>query len=359
VRFLTLPDRFEPAPAGTPTFGPGDPIAILHTSGTTGVPKPVPIGDEAMLRKARATARAYELAPGDRLCTVPPFHHMSGLIMGWSALGSGASIAPVPWFSIDVWERFAATDPSHVLMVPTMIEMLLRADKLPEGVRVMAYGGSPMSPTLLRAVMDKIPGVRFVQVYGQTEGSPLTKLSHEDHLIGLEQPALLAATGRPVEGLDLRIDRSDDDLDGDLDGVGEVVVRADHLFGAEPGHELHTGDFGRLADGYLFLVGRKGDKIIRGGENVYPLEVERALEAHPAVVEAGVVGVPHDRLGETIKAIVVLADPDAPVSTDELTAFVRHRLSGFKVPTEWAFASSLPRNPSGKLLRRALADDTR
>ncbi|MCU1455136.1 MAG: long-chain fatty acid--CoA ligase [Acidimicrobiales bacterium] len=357
VRVLTLPDRFEPAPAGTPTYRPGDPIAILHTSGTTGVPKPVPISDDAMLRKARATARAYELAPGDRLCTVPPFHHMSGLIMGWSALASGASIAPVPWFSIDVWARFAATDPSHVLMVPTMIEMLLRADKLPEGVRVIAYGGSPMSPTLLRAVMDAIPGVRFVQVYGQTEGSPLTKLSHEDHLVGLERPALLAAAGRPVEGLDLRIEPLDDD--DALVGVGEVVVRGDHLFGADADHELRTGDFGRLDDGYLFLVGRKGDKIIRGGENVYPLEVERALEAHPAVVEAGVIGVPDARLGETIKAIVVLADPDAPVSTDELTAFVRHRLSGFKVPTEWAFAASLPRNASGKLLRRALAADAR
>jgi acyl-CoA synthetase (AMP-forming)/AMP-acid ligase II len=118
---------------------------------------------------------------------------------------------------------------------------------------------------------------------------------------------------------------------------------------------LRTGDLGRLdTEGYLFLSGRRGDKIIRGGENVYPLEVEQVLESHPAVREAAVVGVPDRRWGEVIKAVIVPADDAVPPDTEELRTHVRARLAGFKVPTVWELAPALPRNASGKLLRRLL-----
>ena len=123
---------------------------------------------------------------------------------------------------------------------------------------------------------------------------------------------------------------------------------------------LRTGDFGRLDDeGYLYLSGRRGDKIIRGGENIYPLEVERILEQHPGVREAAVVGVPDRKWGEILRAVVVPSDPDKAPALDDLKVFVRSHLAGFKVPAEWVIAPELPRNANGKLLRRALGESVR
>jgi len=134
-----------------------------------------------------------------------------------------------------------------------------------------------------------------------------------------------------------------------------VIARADHLFAAGPDGWLRTGDLGRIGDdGYLYLVGRRGDMIIRGGENVYPQEVENRLLEHPRVADAAVVGVPDRLLGETIKAFVVPADPADPPASEELRAFARAALAGFKVPAQWEFVPSLPRNATGKLLRREL-----
>ena len=162
---------------------------------------------------------------------------------------------------------------------------------------------------------------------------------------------LLASAGRAVHGLDLTLDP---DAAPDDPEVGEVRARAAHLFTRGADGWLATGDLGRLdAEGYLYLVGRLGDMLIRGGENVYPLEVERVLEAHPGVVEAAVYGVPDRRLGQEIAAAVVGVGGAAP-SADELTAWCRERLAPFKVPREWTFVDVLPRTASGKLLRRTI-----
>jgi acyl-CoA synthetase (AMP-forming)/AMP-acid ligase II len=140
-------------------------------------------------------------------------------------------------------------------------------------------------------------------------------------------------------------------------GVGEITARGQHLMRTDADGVLHTGDLGRFdAEGYLFLAGRLGDAIIRGGENVHPLEVEHALEEHPGVREAAVVGVPDLRWGEVVTAIVVPVDPAHPPDVDELRTHARARLAGFKVPTEWTFADALPRSATGKLLRRDLRD---
>jgi acyl-CoA synthetase (AMP-forming)/AMP-acid ligase II len=193
--------------------------------------------------------------------------------------------------------------------------------------------------------------VGLVNLYGQTEGSPITCLGPEDHR-GIRDEGredLLLSVGRAAPGVELRIERADES------GVGEVVARAAHLFLADEDGWLRTGDLGRLdEDGYLFLQGRRGEKIIRGGENIYPLEVERVLETHPGVREAAVVGVPDRRWGETVKAVIVAVDPQQPPVPDELRAYVRASLAGFKVPTDWSFLEELPRNANGKLLRRQL-----
>ena len=133
-------------------------------------------------------------------------------------------------------------------------------------------------------------------------------------------------------------------------------ARSGHSFTVDAEGWQHTGDLGYLRDGYLYLAGRKGDKIIRGGENVFPLEVEQILESHPQVAEAAVVGVPDQRLGERIRAFVVPVDPADPPDPEQLRAYSREQLAGFKVPADWRFVRSLPRNPVGKLLRRKLTE---
>jgi acyl-CoA synthetase (AMP-forming)/AMP-acid ligase II len=153
--------------------------------------------------------------------------------------------------------------------------------------------------------------------------------------------------GRAAPDIELRIDRSDER------GVGEVWARGFHLMRQDDNGWLHTGDAGCIdAEGYLYLSGRKGDMIIRGGENVYPQEVEQILVEHPTVRECAVVGVPDIKWGQTVRALVVATDPDAPPDPEELRAWARSQLAGFKVPTEWSFVPQLPRNAAGKVLRR-------
>jgi acyl-CoA synthetase (AMP-forming)/AMP-acid ligase II len=141
----------------------------------------------------------------------------------------------------------------------------------------------------------------------------------------------------------------------DGDGIGEVWARGGHLAAPASDGWLHTGDLGRLgADGYLYLSGRKGDMIIRGGENVYPEEVENRIASHPGVREAAVVGAPHQVLGEEVVAFIVPAGPGGPPDAGELHRYVRQELAGFKVPARWHVVNELPRGALGKVLRRAL-----
>ena len=257
----------------------------------------------------------------------------------------------VPRFTVQAWRELEPLGVTHALAVPTMVEMLLRQGVLPlRTLRVMQYGASPIHPDTLRTAMGQLPSAGFLTLYGQTEGSPITWLSPEDHrLAAAGREELLQSVGRAAPGVEVRI------ADPDGSGAGEVIARADHLFAAAPDGWLRTGDLGRLADdGYLHLVGRRGDMIIRGGENVYPLEVENRLLEHPRIADAAVVGVPDRLLGEAIKAFVVPADPADPPARQELRAFTRAALAGFKVPAQWEFVSSLPRNATGKLLRRQL-----
>jgi acyl-CoA synthetase (AMP-forming)/AMP-acid ligase II len=230
--------------------------------------------------------------------------------------------------------------------------MLLAAgalDAVP--VRTLIYGASPIRPQTLRRVLDLLPGIRMVNLFGQTEGSPITCLTPADHTRATAaRPGLLQSVGRPVPGLELRIDAPDDN------GAGEVLARAGHLSLPGPDGWLRTGDIGRQdADGYVYLVGRTHDRVVRGGENVYPAEVERVLESHPAVSAAGVAGVPDERLGQTIAAFVVPSDAGNPPDAAALRRHTRGRLAGFKVPAYWYAAGSLPHSAAGKLLRRELA----
>ena len=331
-----------------------DSVAVyLHTGGTTGAPKRVPLTQRVLARRSAVLAGLTGMDGPDAVyATGSPIHHIGGLGNTLAALSAGAAVVATASFSAEWWRGLKANGVTHALLVPSMIEMLLADDALDQvELRTLIYGASPIRPETLALVLDKMPGVAMVNLFGQTEGSPITCLTPADHaLASAGRPELLQSVGRPVPGLELRIDAPDGT------GAGEVLARAAHLSLPGPDGWLRTGDIGRLdAGGYLYLVGRTHDRIVRGGENVYPAEVERVLESHPGVAAAGVVGVPDERLGQTIAAFVIASDASHPPDASGLRRYTRERLAGFKVPAFWYAVGSLPHSAAGKLLRRELA----
>jgi len=331
-------------------FSTDDTVVIVHTSGTTGHPKPVHMRQSNLMHRVLAYASVMGARRGDRFCSASPFYHTAGVAMDVTVLALGMSIIPQDWFSIDNWERAGRLGGTYMLLVPTHIDLLLAAGALDRArPRVLQYGAMPVHPETLTKALAVLPETRFLQIFGQTELSPISSLSHEDHLRALAgREDLLLSVGRPVRGIEWRIEGSDDD------GIGDFTVRADHAFMKDEDGWRRTGDLGHVdSEGYLYLSGRSNDRIIRGGENIYPVEIEKALVDHPAVREAVVVGTPDRRYGEIVKAVIVL-EAGSDVGPDELRSFVAERLAHFKVPAVIEFRSELPRNPSGKVLRREL-----
>lgn len=340
----------RPSSAGLPTRR-GTAAFYLHTSGTTGEPKRVPFPESVLEPRVAVSAQVIGLRPGHRYATGSPLHHIAGLGNVLTALSVGAPVIPTTRFSTSWWRGLRDAGATHCLLVPTMVEMLLTEgalDAVP--LETLIYGAAPMSPETLRRVLDTVPGMNLVSIFGQTEGSPIATLSADDHRrAAAGRPDLLHTVGRAAPGLALRIDAPDPA------GAGEVFAAAPHLSVHADDGWLHTGDVGVLDDeGYLTLSGRRNDMVVRGGENVYPLEVENVLVEHRGVAAAGVVGVPDQRLGETLAAFIV--PTSAPVGHGELSAFVRSRLAGFKVPAYWYDVDELPLNSAGKLLRPSLLD---
>jgi acyl-CoA synthetase (AMP-forming)/AMP-acid ligase II len=345
-----------------PTFGtsdrrldftahPDEPAAILHTSGTSGAPKAVPYPQRQLALRTRVNGSLLGFDRASVYATASPFHHIAGLGMLFVALGSGAALCPLPRFTADSWEQVIGLGATHALLVPSMVEQLLDEGRLVRGdLRCLQYGASRIDPSTLARLLDALPGLDLVQIYGQTEGSPIAALTPEDHARAVAGDVrVLGSSGRAAPGVELLVHEPDDA------GIGEIWARADHLM--KPGADgwLHTGDLGRLdADGYLTLSGRKGEMIIRGGENVYPAQVEEVLRSHPGVTDAAVVGEPDQRLGERVVAYVVVDDPSRAPSVEELRAHTRNLLAGFKVPERWEFTHELPRNAAGKVVKRLL-----
>ncbi|HEX3955119.1 MAG TPA: fatty acid--CoA ligase family protein [Trebonia sp.] len=351
VRVAHLPDGSDVARLAAP--GVDAVAACLHTGGTTGAPKPVALTQRVLSNRSAVLAGLTGMAGPDAVyATGSPVHHIGGLGNILAALSVGATVVAAASFSAGWWRGLRAHGVTHALLVPSMIEMLLSEgalDAVP--LRTLIYGASPIRPATLARVLALLPGIRMVNLFGQTEGSPITCLTPADHALAIAgRPELLRSVGRPVPGLDLRIDAPDEA------GAGEVLARAAHLSRPGPDGWLRTGDIGRQdAGGYLYLVGRTHDRIVRGGENVYPAEVEGVLESHPGVAAAGVTGVPDERLGQTIAAFVIPADAADPPDPQALRQYARERLAGFKVPAYWYPVGSLPHSAAGKLLRRELA----
>ena len=346
-------------------LSPEDALRVFYRRGLLGItalelnaPDPLeelPRTSAALAHRARVSADLLAIGPGARYVTASPFHHVAGSGMMLVAVAAGACLYPLPHFTSDAWTAVLDAGVTHALLVPAMIEAALDGDLLrPGSLRHLHDGAAAIRPDTLRRLMEAIPGVELAQIYGQTEGAPLTCLGPDDHRRALHgELHLLASQGRAVPGLELRIDAPDDD------GVGEVMARAPHLFAPAADGWLRTGDAGRIDhEGYLFLSGRLGDMIIRGGENVHPDEVEHVIATHPWVREVAVVGRPDDRLGERVTAFVVPARPGGELPAAELQAHARRSLAGHKVPDRWIVVGDLPRNAAGKVLRRQLRTHT-
>ena len=348
----------------------GDTVLQLYTSGTTGVPKGV-LTTHRNLAAAAETSPYWEFDADSVSLTPLPMFHIGGI--GWAFLGlwNGATTVLVSDFVAEnVLDVVEGQHVTNAVLVPTMIQMLLgvpgAADRDYSALRSIAYGASPITTPVLKAALRTF-GCSLYGIYGLTESTGgVVQLDPADHDPEGPREHLLLSAGRPFPWVELRVVDPMTGADCAAGETGEVWVRAPNV---TPGYFnrpddtaaaltddgwLRTGDGGRLdADGYLFLTDRIKDMIVSGGENVYPVEVEEALAQHPDVAEVAVIGVPDERWGETVKALVVARRGAAPTA-DELIAFARERLAGYKLPRSIDFVDELPRTPSGKVLKREL-----
>ena len=352
---------------------PDDDLVQMYTSGTTGHPKGVVITHSSVTANLVQCSPSVDFRPGERVMIVAPLYHVAAAFIALSAIHRGASLCIHQDFDpVEVVRALDLERISWSLLVPAMIQACLVAvpdvaQRSFHDLRGIVYGASPIAEdTLLRAA--EAFKCEFVQAFGQTELSPVaTVLSPDDHRRALEgRPKLLLSAGRAVLGTEVRIvDEEDNPTPNGT--MGEIVVRGpqvmkgywnlpDETAEALRGGWMHTGDAGTLDDeGYLYVQDRIKDMIVSGGENVYPRAVEDVLFAHPAVADAAVIGIPHDKWGEAVKAVVVLRD-GASSTAEDILEFCRGRMGGFERPKSVDFVDSLPRNPSGKVLKRELRE---
>lgn len=354
--------------------GEDDPVSIIYTSGTTGLPRGALYNHRCILEDAKTLVINMGLQSNDRHIQISPFFHIAGdtILRAFLYVG-GCNVILKSFDPAITLQTIQDEKATHMMMVPTHVVAMLG---LPDAskydissMKLMWYGGSPMPLEVLKQGM-KVFGPVFAQGYGQSESGPaISHLSREDHnaMYGSEeeQKKLLSA-GRPDVGVHVRI-VDDKDNDVGLGELGEIIIRSKHIM-VEYWHRpedtrasvidswLHTGDVGYYdEEGYIYIVDRKKDLIISGGENVYPREVEEVLYQHPAVLEATVIGIPDPYWVEKVHAVVA-TKKGATTTTEELIAFCKERIAGYKTPKSVEFMDALPKNPTGKILKRELRE---
>lgn len=364
---LALPIDGEPA--AKPDVD--DVCCLLYTSGTTGLPKGVLLTHGAVVANCHDLARdAFAFTADDVSVMAMPLFHVGGIwYYLFPSFASGCTTLIRERFDPeDVVETFEREAVTNIHIVPTMLSDLVARDRLriaATALRLIVYAGSSMPSELLSRAMAAFPNCHFAQAYGSTEGGSITALSADDHDRAERDPAwahLLRSCGRPIGTTQIRIEPQDDRAS---EPMGEILITSDKLMAgywrrpdetAEKmaGGWMRTGDVGHIdSDGYLYIVDRKNDMIISGGENVFPFEVEEVLCRHDAVAEAAVFGVPDPRWVERLVAAVVL-EPGAVLDPAELVAFARQHLAGYKTPKSVLILPGLPRSAVGKILRKEL-----
>ena len=339
----------------------GDDLAdIMYTSGTTGRPKGVAVRHSQV---ARVPNQLPEWQ-GTGWLTASPVFTFAGLGFIHNPMKSGMTVLHLPTFAAGRWLGIVERERPHsAFVVPAMAQLLIHHPAFAtadlSSLRKLVLGSAPLAPHTLRTLQAKLPGADVLNSYGMTEGGHATFAM--DPEAARTRPG---AVGRPTPPVEVRI--VDDAGRACRTGeVGEVLTRnpgGHREYYRDPaatarqwaGGWLHTGDLGHLdADGYLYIVGRKKEMIVRGGMNVYADDVEAALQAHPDVVEAAVVGIPHDVLGEDVAAWVVLR-PGSEATAEAVVDTARRSLADYKVPRRVVVVDELPRNASGKVVKSRL-----
>jgi acyl-CoA synthetase (AMP-forming)/AMP-acid ligase II len=352
---------------------PDDVCLVMYSSGTTGRPKGVMLSHANMVAHTVNAHDGWEFAPGDKNMVAMPLFHVGG--SSYVLFGIHDGVPSYMTRDPDGASLAGAilNGANRTFLVPAVLAQVLQAGpdavKLFGALKTYTYGAAPMPPPLLRAAMEAWPDTDFLQVYGLTEVAGVaTHLMPDEHRTAVADghPERLVSAGRPIPGVEVKI--VDPGTLGELatGEHGEIWLRTPQLFKGYLGKPeataevitedgwFRTGDMGKVDDeGFVFVEDRLKDMIITGGENVYSPEVERVLAEHPAVMEVAIIGVPDDTWGESVKAVVSLK-PDTSATEEELIAFCQESLAKFKCPKSVDIIELLPRNPTGKILKREL-----
>ncbi len=349
--------------------GPDDVAFQLYSSGTTGRPKGVMLTSNNFFALLPMAKDAWKLTSDCvNLVAMPLFHIGGG---GWATAGQYVGASSIIMRDIDpsaLVKLIGEQRITHGFVVPALLQFTLMVPGIDtadfSSLELIVYGASPISDEVL-ANSIKAFKCDFMQVYGLTETTGVvTMLMPEDHDLDGPNKHRLRSCGKPSQGVELRIVDAETKTDAELGEVGEIWLRTPQImkgYWKNPeataevivdGGWFRSGDVGYLdADGYCYIFDRVKDMIVSGGENVYPAEVENALMAHSAIADVAVIGVPDEKWGEVPMAVVV-RNKDIAVSEKEIIDFARTKLAGFKCPKSVVWADSLPRNPSGKLLKK-------
>jgi acyl-CoA synthetase (AMP-forming)/AMP-acid ligase II len=350
-------------------------VLLLYTSGTTGLPKGVELTNRGMSFSRQLSHDTWKFRPDSVNLVGMPMFHIGGCGYGMAAFVSGGHTVLIRDLDaatiIDAVARHRVT---NAFFVPAVIQSILQAPGIEQAdlssLELLCYGASPIGEAVLRNAIAVL-GCGFTQAYGMTETSgTIVELPPSDHDPDSDRAHLLRACGRAVPWVEIQIFDPEAGAPVAVGSVGEVWVRsAMNMKGyrAKPEETaktltaegwLRTGDAAYMDDeGYIFLFDRYKDMIVSGAENIYPAEVENVMYAHPAIAEVAVIGVPHERWGETPKAMVVLKaglSPEQTPSADDLLEFTRLSLARYKCPSSIEFVEALPRNASGKVLKKEL-----